>query len=240
MSATHEHEIETTVQRPGEPGCVAIRCLALLHGAACIGRFDVVATLATLARRLGIPAPRVHEAALQVAAYGGYPRAIEALAALAAPGEAAEAADTESTGDEPPQDPALRAEAAAAADGEARAIRGRLAFEAVYGEQAAPVRAALERLSPGLARQVVEDAYGRVLARPGLAMQERELLAVAALALMALPSPLDSHVRGALRNGSTPPAVIDILDSCRILASEEALSVIARVRARLHRTQPEP
>ena len=43
------HEIEAAVQRPGAPGCAALRCLALLHGAACIGRYDVVRALGALA-----------------------------------------------------------------------------------------------------------------------------------------------------------------------------------------------
>jgi 4-carboxymuconolactone decarboxylase len=219
-------EIEQAVRRPGEPGRPALRCLALLHGAACIGRFDAVATLGALARRLEIAPQRVHECALQVVAYGGYPRAIEALGALAPA--------TPPSAGPPAGEPAEQHDLAQ------RAARGRRAFEAVYGEQVAPVRQALERLSPGLADWVCEDAYGRVLARAGLELGERELLAVAALALMALPSPLDSHVRGALRNGSTPPAVIDILDTCCVLADPQALTLIRRVRDRLHRTPTEP
>ncbi|MHC5211527.1 MAG: carboxymuconolactone decarboxylase family protein [Planctomycetota bacterium] len=217
-------EIEAVVQRPGEPVQIAMRCLSLLHGAACIGRFDAVTALGKLAERLGISRARVHEAALQVVPYGGYPRAIEALTRVSSP--------TRSPGDGAAPD-----RGGADAGGTPTGAR---VFEAVYGDQAEPVRRALDRLSPGLSRQVVEDAYGRVLARSGLEVQERELLAVASLALMALPSPLDSHVRGALRNGSTPQAVMDILDSCRVLASPEALSVIARVRDRLQGTHPEP
>ncbi|HZJ70724.1 MAG TPA: hypothetical protein VFF36_07300, partial [Planctomycetota bacterium] len=47
----------------GAPGDPALRCLALLHGATCIGRFDLVAALHELADRLQIPAARRHEAA---------------------------------------------------------------------------------------------------------------------------------------------------------------------------------
>ena len=212
----------------GAPGDPALRCLALLHGATCIGRFDLVAALHELADRLQIPAARRHEAALQVAAYGGFPRTIEGLALLAER-RAADAAATAAT---------LPAAAEVPADERRRA--GRHVWDQVYAEQADEVLAWLGTLAPELPGWVLDDAYGRVLSRPGLSLAERELLGVAALALMGLSAPLASHVRGALRNGSNAQAVSDILRACRGLAPPSAQAVIDQALHRLDRNVLRP
>jgi len=193
-----------------------VRCLALIHGASCIGRSDAVALLHPLARTLGIDAARLHETALQVVAFGGFPRAIEGLTLLAAARTGA-----------PP--------AAPTAAGEPPAARGRAVWNAIYSSGAEDVLATLESLAPGFSSWVLQDAYGRILSRPGLALAERELLAVAALALMALPAPLGSHVRGALRTGAAPGHVADILKASRVLAEPTALLVIEQSLDRLAR-----
>ena len=215
-------ELEAAVLDP--PGDPALRCLALLHGATCIGRFDAVETLHALADRLRIPAARRREAALQVAAYGGIPRTIEGLSLLAerAPAEAAACAS-----DPEPE----------AAE---RRVRGRAVWDRIYAEQADDVLAWLGTLAPELPGWVLDDAYGRVLSRPGLELAERELLGVAALALMGLSAPLASHVRGALRNGSNAEAVGDILRACRALAAPNALAVIEQALQRLDRNVLRP
>ena len=205
---------------PGDPG---LRCLALLHGATCIGRFDLVAALHELADRLAIPIERRREAALQVAAYGGFPRTIEGLALLAerAPDARAAGGADERTAAE-------------------RRVAGRDVWDRVYAEQADEVLAWLGTLAPELPGWVLDDAYGRVLSRPGLSLAERELLGVAALALMGLSAPLASHVRGALRNGSNAPAVSDILRACRGLAPPSSQAVIDQALQRLDRNVLRP
>jgi len=214
------HDLEAAVLNP--PGDPALRCLALLHGATCIGRFDAVEALHALADRLQIPAARRREAALQVAAYGGIPRAIEGLSLLS----------------ERAPDAAL--ECAPEPEAAERRVRGRAVWDRIYAEQADEVLAWLGTLAPELPGWVLDDAYGRVLSRPGLELAERELLGVAALALMALPAPLASHVRGALRNGSNAEAVGDILRACRALAAPNALAVIEQALQRLDRNVLRP
>jgi 4-carboxymuconolactone decarboxylase len=208
-------ELERTVRREG--GDARLRCLALIHAAASVGRFDAVHDLLALAVGLGVPAARLREALLQVVAYGGFPRAIEGLRLLARSG-----AERAPPG---PPDPVVREQ-------------GRAVFDAIYGRHADEVLARLDALGTGFSHWVIEDAYARVLARPGLTIAERELLAVAALCLMALPAPLESHVRGALLNGSTAPAVADILHSCRVLADPDAERVLERALERLSKRTP--
>lgn len=204
-------QLREVVRRPGgEPG---LRALALAHGAACAGRAEALPALLRLAADEGCAPEALHEACLQVVAYGGFPRAIEALTVLARLRHG-------------PPPPAHREPAHAA---------GRATWDAIYAGQADEVLARLEALAPGLPHWVLDSAYRRILSRPGLALRDRELLGVCALALMALPSPLRSHVLGALRNGSSAALVTDILETARVLAGPEALATIDQAVERLSR-----
>ncbi len=215
----------------GDP---ALRCLSLLHGAGCIGRFDAVSALLKLAPALDVPAGRLLEAALQVVPFGGYPRAIETLTLLAA-ARAGERGAPLGQPPAPPTPPAPLAPLPPSPSSIPRSAAGRAAWNAIYRDGAAEVIATLEGLAPGFAAWVIEDAYGRVLSRPQMALADRELLAVAALALMALAAPLGSHVRGALRTGAAPGSVEDILESCRVLATPPATAVLEQALDRLAR-----
>jgi len=203
-----------------------VRCLALLHGAAVAGRFDAVEALVPLAEQLGIPRTQIEAAGLQVVPYGGFPRAIEALSLIAsrlskgAPNRMPSAPDSRSSGE--------------------ISSSGRETFERIYGDKTDAVLEQLESLHPGLSEHVLEAAYGKILAATELTLGLREILAVAALALAALPTPLQSHIRGALRNGFTTAAVEDILHASSILADERALPVIEQALDQLSRKVPRP
>lgn len=216
-------ELASAIHRPG--GDPATRCLALMHASSCVGRFDAVERLHGLAAELAIEPIRIQETALQVVAYGGFPRAIQGLSIWAR---------FRSDGLKPAAPPEA---APASAD---PAAAGRAVWDAVYARNSEDVLATLEGLAPGFSGWVLEAAYGRILARPGLSLEERELLAVAALCLMALPAPLASHVRGALRNGSKPAVVMDILDCCRGLADAAAAPVLDQALDRLSRNVYRP
>ncbi len=201
------HELLDIVDAEG--GDPAARSLALAHGCACTGRWEALAILCHGALERGRTAADLVEMGLQVVAYAGFPRAIEALGIVRdvlerAPEAAAEG--IEPTADGEP-------------DGaEALARAGHEVFEDIYREATPEVLAGLDALCAGFSRWVLMDAYGRILSRPGLSLADRERMAVSALALMALPAPLGSHIRGALRNGSTCADVEDILRSSRALA----------------------
>jgi 4-carboxymuconolactone decarboxylase len=68
---------------------------------------------------------------------------------------------------------------------------------------------------PDLAEWILSDGYGRVLARPGLSIRERELLVVAVLAALDIPLQLRSHVEGARRVGATPGEIRSVLEAVR-------------------------
>jgi len=209
-------DLLAALSRPGpEP---ELRLLALLHGAAVAGRFDAVALLIDAALERALPEAWLEETALLVVPYGGFPRAIETLTLLA---RRRVAPATRRLDPEP--DVALVER------------RGRATFEAVYGENTERVLAELHALLPGFEHHVLTAAYGTVLSRDGLSLGQRELLAVAALALAGLPAPLGSHIRGALRNGF-PAAVVDAtLQACAVLADERARATLEQARDRLSR-----
>lgn len=194
------------------------RALAALVALAARGAVGALAARAEACREAGVPAGALREALLQLVPYVGFPRTLSALGALAAAGQL-------------PAAPAGVAPDLAEAQ---RAPAGRAAFEAVYGETAARVRAGLAGLDPLLPAWTEEFAYGRVIARPQLALAEREVLAVAVLAALGgLGDPLLGHLRGAARLGvgrdelaallaGLPPEVPEA-------ARSEALALLARL-----------
>lgn len=105
--------------------------------------------------------------------------------------------------------------------------RGEEVCEAVYGGQYADLRANIRRLHPDMERWMVEEGYGKVLGRPGLALPVRELCIVALLAVLDTPRQLHSHLRGALNVGATPAQVEEALE-----AAVEASPSEVQARAR--------
>ncbi len=189
--------------------------LGALLAAGAAGREELVGPLVAQAQRLGVNAEVLREALLMLVPYAGHPRA---LAAFAAAGLA----------------PDLRPGAADEASASARAVRGRAAFEAVYGASAPRVLEGLSALDPRLPAWTLEHAYGRVLARPGLALRERELLAVAMLtALGGLADPLLGHMRGALRLGASPAQVAAAVECVPAALGEERRAAARALLARL-------
>jgi len=159
------------------------------------------------------PDRRWREVLLQATSFAGFPRVITAFDVLREGGDAGSAdADGEH---EDALDPAA----------------GRALFDAIYGDGAARVRRHLRDHHPLLERWVEEHAYGRVLARSGLAVVERELVAVAMLAASGLDRQLASHARGAVRLGADPAAVRAVVeavaDLCTPAALERAREVVA-------------
>lgn len=85
--------------------------------------------------------------------------------------------------------------------------RGARRCAAVYGASAPRLIANVTRLHPDLAVMMIEQGYGRVLSRPGLAARDRELVAVAVLAAGGWERQLVSHLLGAARLGAAPAAI---------------------------------
>ena len=83
----------------------------------------------------------------------------------------------------------------------------------VYGSSYERLRENIRALHPELDEWMIVEGYGKVLSRPGLDLQTRELCIVAACASTGQKRQLHSHVRGALNSGATVSEVARTLDA---------------------------
>jgi alkylhydroperoxidase/carboxymuconolactone decarboxylase family protein YurZ len=178
-----------------------------------LGRSDELRRLRRAAPA-GEPDRRWREALLQTHLFAGFPRTVEAARVL-----------QEAGGLGTPEPDEFAHEPA-----DSRA--GAALFETIYADRSGAVRNGLAAQHPLLARWIAEHAYGRVLARDGLAPRERELCAVAALATGGLERQLASHARGAVRLGAAPAEVLAVLDSIADLVGGPELAQARAVVAR--------
>src|SRR5256886_13833312 len=93
------------------------------------------------------------------------------------------------------------AEPLAHEDWQAWADRGAAMCRELYGRAYHKLLLNLRALHPALEDLVLVDAYGKVIGRPGLDLQRRELGAPAAAALLGAGRKLDSPLRGGLYTG---------------------------------------
>ena len=88
---------------------------------------------------------------------------------------------------------------------------GRELFASIYGRNDAPVREMLRGYHQELHDFVLESAYGRILARPGLAAVTRELVAVGVLAAQQQKRQFAGHARGAQHLGASRDELREVL-----------------------------
>jgi 4-carboxymuconolactone decarboxylase len=133
--------------------------------------------------------PEVEEALLQSYLFLGFPSAIEALRRWRTHG-----VETPGLNDEGPE---LWLE------------RGERTCATVYGDHYERLRENIARLHPDLDRWMVLEGYGKVLGRPALSLDVRELLIVAMLVVGGESGrrQLRSHLKGALNAGASPKDV---------------------------------
>lgn len=114
--------------------------------------------------------------------------------------------------------------------------RGEEVCARVYGGQYERLRENIAKLHPEMERWMLTEGYGKVLARPGLELRERELCIAAILAGQDAEPQLYAHLRGALNTGARVDEVEEALGlACGMLPperAERARAVWARVRER--------
>ena len=147
----------------------------------------------------------IEELLLQTYLFAGFPRALNGMRewrrlnrTLAAP-----ASDS--------RDASLRE------DGEATCAR-------VYGEMYDRLRANIRALHPLLDDWMIVEGYGKVLSRPELDLQRRELCIIAACAAAGQDRQLQSHLHGALNTGVSPETVSAALQSLHGVVANELLT----------------
>jgi len=216
---------------PSQPELGAL--LAPIAAAAALGEAAALERYLDEALRGGCPISAVREALLMLAPFGGFPRTLDALGHMSAVLRRTGHVDDDASSTRDPVETPARD-----GDRDDHATRGRALFDRVYGDDAERVLSRLLKLDPELPFWVLEDAYGRVLARPGLSPAQRERLAVVFLCALRLPNQLSGHVRGALRCGAGAADV-----ECSLAAAEPLLApeFVAGARRVLQRaTTPGP
>lgn len=89
--------------------------------------------------------------------------------------------------------------------------KGEEGFREVYGRDADPVLAHLERVDPQFRTWVLGHAYGTVFATTSLSLEERERLSVMALVATGCWQQARSHMRACLRHGVSLEALLQDL-----------------------------
>lgn len=166
-----------------------------------------------LAREHGLPRADVEEALLQAILFAGFPRVVHAFDVLTERWPA----PTPPRGGEVPS--GQRREA------------GLQLFRRIYAGNADAVLVKLGEGHEELRDFVLEAAYGRILARPGLDAARRELLAVGMLALLRQPPQLVAHGRGAMRVGASAEEVAEALWTV-LQDDEEVAATMRRIGGR--------
>ena len=162
------------------------------------GKIDVLRDRFGAARAAGVPDRWIEELLLQSLLVVGYPLALVAFGVwreVSGP--------VSGTGD--------GGEELAHEDWQAWAQRGSTVCAAVYGRAYHKLLLNLRALHPALEDLVLVDAYGKVIGRPGLDLQRRELCTVAAIAVLGAAQQLHSHLRGALNTGASREEVEAVL-----------------------------
>ena len=169
------------------------RLLVLAMAAVWRGDWEQLAAAAHRGRVHGQPRSEFEEMLLQAVLFAGFPRAVTAFETLAEvwPPPAA------------PGGGALPASEQPAA--------GRQLFAAIYGRNDTAVQAMLASFHGEFRSFVLDVAYGRILARPGLDPGVRELLAVGVLAVQDQVRQFVAHARGALNLGRSKDELREVL-----------------------------
>ncbi len=90
--------------------------------------------------------------------------------------------------------------------------QGEETCEVVYGKNYEKLRMNIRALHPALDDWMIVEGYGKVLSRPGLDLQRRELCIIAACVAAGQDRQLHSHLHGALNAGAGARAVTATLD----------------------------
>jgi 4-carboxymuconolactone decarboxylase len=111
--------------------------------------------------------------------------------------------------------------------------RGRAILRKIYGKQTHRLLTHLDELDPGLSRRITRQAYGEIMGRRGLSLQERELVNVIVLFVDGYVPQLFSHLRGALRVGVDPGILQSVLELTGKLTRRPTTSAMKMIKGLL-------
>lgn len=141
----------------------------------------------------------IEEAILQTLLFAGFPKTIEALKQLRTHFPATNVGN----------------------DSEACKKSGEKTSQIIYGKHHAKLKKVMDHLHPDLTKWMIEDGYGRVLSRPGLTLQEREISVMASLMTSGMIHQFRAHVRGALFAGVSAVDIIWFTDTFQCIIAAD-------------------
>ena len=93
--------------------------------------------------------------------------------------------------------------------------RGMELLDRIDGRGGGAVLRSLEGVAPDLGNYIVEFAFGDVYARPGLSLEEREMVTLASLLTAGGCEPqLEVHINAALNVGVSPETIVETFLQC--------------------------
>ncbi|MDX2006563.1 MAG: carboxymuconolactone decarboxylase family protein [Meiothermus sp.] len=112
--------------------------------------------------------------------------------------------------------------------------------KAIWGDNQGAVEASLSEVDPDLYAYIRDFAYEGVLARPGLDLKTRELLAITSLTALGAPKEIATHIQGALNNGATEREIREtIIQSALFVGFPNALGAMKVLHSMLRKTKGE-
>lgn len=171
-----------------------------------------------------IPATWVEELLLQTYLFAGLPRALNAMREWRRLGPPAPLDDPFAT---------LNNATDSATNLELWRTRGEATCALVYGKMYEPLRRNIRALHPALDEWMIVEGYGKVLSRPGLDLQRRELCIVAACAASGQDRQLHSHLHGAVNVGVARAVVGDAISALEAVVAPERLATARMLWARV-------
>ena len=109
----------------------------------------------------------------------------------------------------------------------------------VYAGQFERLRENIRDLHADMDRWMVIEGYGKVLGRPALKLDVRELCVVAILAVSRQPKQLYSHLRGALNVGASEERIRGALEAAAVHLDEEGARQSLRTWEKVQDRRPE-
>ena len=110
---------------------------------------------------------------------------------------------------------------------------GEITCARVYGDMYERLRANIRALHPLLDDWMIAEGYGKVLSRPALDLERRELCIIAACAATGQDRQLQSHLHGARHAGVSDSVVTDALTALQDIVPESQHSRATRLWQRI-------
>lgn len=126
-----------------------------------------------------------------------------------------------------------------------RSKRGKAILDRLHPDAFAAVQDAMADIAPDFADYIRDFAFGDIYGRDGLALRDRQITTIAALAAIGNAAPqLKVHIKAGLRVGLTRQEIVEILMQMAVYAGFPAaingLAVAKEAFAELDEVPPAP